>query len=76
MDIEQIKQRIEQGLPEAHAEVEGDGHHFFAKVVSPAFEGQSLLARHRMVKDLFPEIKTGELHALSVVRADTPEQAQ
>jgi BolA-like protein 1 len=58
-----------------HAGVKGDANetHFNVKIVSPKFEGQSLVKRHRMVYDvLADELKTG-LHALSVV-AKTPTE--
>ena len=48
---EQVKEMIAQVLPCEHLEVEGDGHHFFAQIVSSAFEGKARLARHRLVKD-------------------------
>lgn len=56
-----------------HAGVKGDASetHFNVKIVSPKFEGQNLVKRHRMVYDLLAdELKTG-LHALSIV-AKTP----
>lgn len=34
-----------------HISVEGDGHHFFAHIVSSDFEGKGRLARHRLIKD-------------------------
>ncbi|CAB4281612.1 unnamed protein product [Prunus armeniaca] len=47
--------------------------HFNLKVVSPKFEGQSLVKRHRMVYDaLADELQSG-LHALSIV-AKTPQE--
>ena len=39
---EQIQRYIADGLPCDHVEVEGDGQHFYATIVSPAFEGQGL----------------------------------
>jgi BolA-like protein 1 len=58
-----------------HAGVKGDANetHFNVKIVSPKFEGQSHVKRHRMVYDLLAdELKTG-LHALSIV-AKTPKE--
>ncbi|PRQ15788.1 putative BolA protein [Rosa chinensis] len=47
--------------------------HFNLKIVSPKFEGQSLVKRHRMVYDaLADELQSG-LHALSIV-AKTPQE--
>lgn len=55
--------------------VEGDGHHFFAQIVSSEFEQLSRLARHRLVKDgLADKLASNELHALSISVAATPEE--
>ena len=37
---EQVKQYIAGGLACEHLEVEGDGQHFFATIVSPQFDGK------------------------------------
>lgn len=68
MKASDIKQMIEQGLPDAEVEVLGDdGQHFDAIVVSPAFAGKSLIEQHRMVKaTLGDKFSSGELHALSL----------
>ena len=72
---EQVKEMIAQVLPCEHLEVEGDVHHFFAQIVSPAFEGKSRLARHRLVKDgLAAQLASNELHALSISVAATPAE--
>lgn len=58
-----------------HAGVRGsDGEtHFNVRVVSEAFEGKSLVKRHRLIYDLLQdELQTG-LHALSIV-AKTPSE--
>ena len=72
---EQVKEMIAQVLPCEHLEVKGDGHHFFAQIVSPAFEGKARLARHRLVKDgLAAQLASNELHALSISVAATPAE--
>lgn len=74
MDPHQIKSVIEAGLPDATVEVVGDGRHFQALIVTPAFEGKSPIQRHRMVYALLQEqIRADILHALSM-RTLTPEQ--
>lgn len=74
MDPQQIKTRIEAGMPDTTVEVVGDGRHFQALIVSPAFEGKSSIQRHRMVYALLQEqIQSDVLHALSM-RTLTPEQ--
>ncbi|MFP5074748.1 BolA family protein [Neisseria sp. WLZKY-1] len=72
---EQVKELIAAVLPCEHIEVEGDGHHFFAVIVSSAFEGKARLARHRLIKDgLSDKLASNELHALSVSVAATPAE--
>ena len=72
METERVKALIEAGLPGATVEVSGDGRHFEAVVVSTAFEGKSLIQRHRMVMEAVKsEIASDELHALSI-KAQTP----
>jgi stress-induced morphogen len=63
---EELKTRIEAGIPEARAEVTGDGHHFDAIVSSPAFSGLSRIAQHRLVYDVFGAEIGGRIHALSI----------
>ncbi len=47
-------------------EVEGDGRHFFATIVSPAFEGLSRIARHQRVYAALGERMREQIHALSM----------
>jgi stress-induced morphogen len=63
---EELKFRIEAGIPGATAEVSGDGHHFNASVTSPAFRGLSRIAQHRMVYDVFGAEVGDRIHALSI----------
>ncbi|KAJ0970033.1 hypothetical protein J5N97_022910 [Dioscorea zingiberensis] len=58
-----------------HAGVKGDATetHFNIKIVSPKFNGQSLVKRHRMVYDLLADELQSGLHALSIV-AETPQE--
>ncbi len=73
MNEHEIKQRIEAGLPESQVEVSGDGRHFEALVVSPAFAGRSMLEQHRMVyASLGDSFQSEALHALSV-KTYTPD---
>ncbi|AKJ69878.1 BolA family transcriptional regulator [Pandoraea thiooxydans] len=63
---EQIKQYIETGLACEHIEVEGDGQHFYATIVSSAFEGKRLIQRHQLVYGALGERMKAEIHALSM----------
>ena len=75
MDADTIRRMIEDGLPGARAQVQGDdGVHFEATVVCAAFAGKLPLARHRMVYATLGELMGGAIHALSL-RTLTPEEA-
>lgn len=63
---EELKERIQAGIPGATAEVTGDGHHFEAVVVAPQFAGLSRIAQHRLVYDVFDGELGDRIHALSL----------
>lgn len=63
---EQIKGFILAGLACEHLEIEGDGRHFYATIVSSTFEGQRTLARQRAVYAVLGERMKEEIHALSM----------
>ncbi|HUH89391.1 MAG TPA: BolA/IbaG family iron-sulfur metabolism protein [Lysobacter sp.] len=76
MNPDTIKTLIEQGLPGAIADVQGeDGVHFEATVVSEAFTGKLPLARHRMVYATLGERMGGEIHALALKTVTPAEHA-
>lgn len=70
---EDIERYITTGLACDHVKVDGDGHHFYALIVSPAFEGQSRIARHQLVYGALGERMRAEIHALSM-RTLTPAE--
>jgi acid stress-induced BolA-like protein IbaG/YrbA len=63
---EELKERIEAGIPGATAQVSGDGHHFEAIVAATQFAGLSRIAQHRLVYDVFGDELGGRIHALSL----------
>jgi stress-induced morphogen len=63
---EELKERIESGIPGAVASVTGDGHHFNAVVSAPAFSGISRISQHRLVYDVFGAELGERIHALSI----------
>jgi acid stress-induced BolA-like protein IbaG/YrbA len=69
---EQIKTWIEESLPCEHVEVAGDGQHFEAVIVSPAFRGKSRVQQHQLVYAALGERMRAEIHALSM-KTLTPE---
>ena len=61
-----IEASIAAGLPCRHLEVTGDGHHWEALVVSPAFEGLSRVKRHQRVYAALGDRMRAEIHALAM----------
>jgi BolA protein len=49
-----------------HAGSTGGAKHFRVRVVSPSFEGKSLVQRHRMVNALFAEELKRAIHSLAL----------
>lgn len=70
---EKIKEYIAAGLECSHLEVEGDGQHFSAVIVSPAFVGKRLIQRHQIVYAALGDRMREEIHALSM-KTLTPEE--
>ena len=67
MTAEDIESLIAAHLVCELCRVEGDGRHWYATVVSPAFEGKRLIARHQQVyAAMGTRLKTDEVHALSM----------
>ena len=63
---DEIRDRIEAGIPGAQASVTGDGHHFSAVVSAPTFAGLSRIAQHRLVNDVFAGELGDRIHALAI----------
>ncbi len=67
MTSDELQSLIATGLACEHLEVSGDGRHWAAVIVSAAFEGKRLIARHQLVyATLGQRIHTDEVHALSM----------
>jgi acid stress-induced BolA-like protein IbaG/YrbA len=62
----EVQRFIAQGLKCEHLEVEGDGRHFFATIVSAEFEGTSRVARHQRVYRALGDRMREQIHALSM----------
>jgi acid stress-induced BolA-like protein IbaG/YrbA len=63
---QQVTEVIAHGLRCQRLDVEGDGRHFFATIVSAEFEGLSRIARHRRVYAALGERMREQIHALSM----------
>jgi acid stress-induced BolA-like protein IbaG/YrbA len=71
-----IEQYIREGLACEHLAVDGDGHHFEAVIVSTAFEGKRLIARHQLVYGALGDRMRQEIHALSMKTLTPAEWAE
>ncbi len=70
MNNEQMMNRLKETYPDATIEVidlTGTSDHWEVFVESTAFKGLSRVQQHQHVMAAFgPELKTGEVHALSI----------
>ena len=67
MTADELQSLIASGLPCDHLQVNGDGRHWEAVIVSPEFEGKRLIQRHqRVYATLGARMHTDEVHALSM----------
>ncbi|WP_298235550.1 BolA family protein [uncultured Azohydromonas sp.] len=62
----EVRDYIAAGLDCTHLEVEGDGRHFFATIVSTEFEGKLRVARHQRVYATLGDRMREQIHALSM----------
>ena len=76
MTAQELQALIAAGLPCDHMEVQGDGRHWYATLVSTEFEGKRLIQRHqRVYATLGQRMQTDEVHALSM-KTYTPAEWQ
>jgi len=75
MEPAELERRLLEAFPGAGVEVSdmtGTKDHFQARIVTPAFAGQSLIKQHQMVYGALGEAMKGAIHALAL-RTYTPE---
>jgi len=72
---ETVRQYIADNLECEELHVVGDGSHFEALIVSAAFEGKRMIARHQLVYAALGDRMKAEIHALSM-RTLTPAEYQ
>jgi acid stress-induced BolA-like protein IbaG/YrbA len=63
---DEVRTFIAAGLHCEHLEVDGDGQHFFATIVSPEFEGLARVRRHQRVYTALGDRMREQIHALSM----------
>ena len=69
MNINSIKEKIKNFIPESKVEVKdttGTGDHFSVIVISDKFENVNLVNRHKMIYDSLSQYLTKEIHALQI----------
>lgn len=69
MTPEAITAKIRASIPDAEVELEdltGTADHWRARVTSTAFEGLSLIQRHRLVMAALADEMKGPIHALTL----------
>jgi acid stress-induced BolA-like protein IbaG/YrbA len=70
-----VHRYIDAGLRCAELQVEGDGRHFFATIVSAEFEGLSRVRRHQRVYQALGDRMREQIHALSMKTLTPAEHA-
>ena len=78
MTAAEIEGLIRADMPDAEITVEdlaGDGNHYRAHVVSPAFRGKTRVEQHQMVYQALKGKMGNELHALALQTA-APEDVR
>jgi acid stress-induced BolA-like protein IbaG/YrbA len=70
-----VRAFIAAGLACQHLEVEGDGRHFFATIVSAEFEGLPRVRRHQRVYAALGDRMREQIHALSMKTLTPAEHA-
>lgn len=73
MQVEDIASLIKAGVPGSEVEVEGDGTHFTAIIVSDVFAGKNMVQQHQVVYKALGDKMGTDIHALSI-QTYTPEQ--
>ncbi|MFC7735212.1 BolA family protein [Roseomonas sp. GCM10028921] len=75
MPAAEIEALIRAALPDAQVKIEdlaGDGDHYAATVISPAFKGLSRVKQHQLVYAALQGRMGGALHALAL-QTSAPE---
>ncbi|MBB5692905.1 BolA family protein [Muricoccus pecuniae] len=75
MPAAEIEALIRAALPDAEVRIEdlaGDGDHYAATVISPAFKGLSRVKQHQLVYAALQGRMGGALHALAL-QTSAPE---
>ena len=69
MSIADLEANLREAFPDAQIAIDdlaGDGDHYRARIVSPAFAGLSRVKQHQLVYSALKGKVGGELHALAL----------
>jgi stress-induced morphogen len=69
MPIAELEASLRAAFPDAEIRVDdlaGDGDHYRARIVSPAFRGLTRIKQHQLVYGALKGKMGGELHALAL----------
>ena len=69
MSQDALEAALREGFPDAEIEVQdlaGDGDHYKARIISPAFAGLPRVRQHQLVYAALKGKMGGELHALAL----------
>ncbi len=77
MDESAIKSTLQEGLPQCELEINIEGNKLSLKIVSDEFDGLSRVKRQQKIYVLLDDrIKSGEIHAVSMVTMTVAEANQ
>jgi len=63
----------ESALHAGHAGAKSGGGHYQLTIISPAFSGQNIVARHRAIYQALGDLMSSRVHALAIT-AYSPEE--
>jgi stress-induced morphogen len=69
MPVEELDRRLRDAFPDSEVtitDLAGDGDHYRARIVAPAFQGLSRVRRHQLVNKALADVLGGALHALAL----------
>jgi stress-induced morphogen len=75
MSAQDLESSLRAAFPDAEIVIEdlaGDGDHYRARIISPAFAGLSRVRQHQLVYAALKGRVGGELHALALETAAPP----
>ena len=76
MSVQDLESSLRAAFPDAEIAIEdlaGDGDHYRARVVTPAFRGLTRIRQHQLVYAALKGKVGGELHALALETAAPPD---